>query len=116
MDHGVRGSDPATPDAAGPRQHAEHYVVIHPDPTHPLPRGSLTKGEPTVETLRCVKCKFPTVSLDMSSEHWFRCANCDFCESPESIREMLAAWARVVAWVEQSPFRCTTPAAKAVQS
>jgi hypothetical protein len=49
------------------------------------------------------------VSLDDAPE--FSCASCDSCWSAAAARAKLDAWAKVLAWVETSPFRCEKPAA-----
>jgi hypothetical protein len=62
---------------------------------------SIRRGFPG---LRCPLCGSDDVqSLDLDDLTTFRCAGCEESYSAGDVRELMAAWQRVLTWIEAAP-------------
>jgi hypothetical protein len=53
--------------------------------------------------VRCLSCGEPSVRVYLSDTELFQCGDCDAEFTLKEVRERLAGWAAVLAWVEKAP-------------
>ncbi len=76
-----------------------------------MSQPSILASAPTPETQRrgfpsltCVLCgEADCVRLDLSDLDTFTCTSCEADFTLDEVREHLAAWGRVVVWIESAP-------------
>jgi hypothetical protein len=68
-------------------------------PTTPAPAKRSGFG-----SLPCIRCgQDATISLDLDDCTTFRCAECDDSFDADDVRDHMARWQRVLAWVDARP-------------
>jgi transposase-like protein len=71
-------------------------------PMNTTPNSPANRGFPG---LRCPLCGTTddVQTLDLDDLQTFRCAGCDEQYTTDDVRELLAAWQRVLTWIDAAP-------------
>jgi hypothetical protein len=59
----------------------------------------------------CLLCgdEDAVVSVSLTEDHEFHCAECDGTFTVEHVEKVIAGWGPVLQWLKVSPFRCEKP-------
>lgn len=53
--------------------------------------------------LTCVKCSEKEISLDLDDCQTFRCRSCEEEYTVDDVREIIAEYSKVLAWIDTAP-------------